>query len=289
MPISFAAGSFTNGIGVDTMYAMVSSKAQARFRAELAAGRRPRLTRDDFDPPPPRGAFDTLPKRLRKTARDQQQELPSHTARQLDALGDDSARQVHAHLAKRFARDLDPDEEDDGKADIGVGDLETELCDLLSGAGVSPEIVQRVHDMFAANGGDGTLRLTHGDQGSAGGPSSGYDPTGESPGFGQDQPAPFRGAPQAPYTSSGDAERRAALGMSRIKSLTPGDLVYKDGTPFTGTTPNGDQYLHGARLRRPARDAHTHERGHRFTGAMDAASAEGFFTRFPDARRIRSL
>ena len=76
--------------------------------------------------------------------------------------------------------------------------------------------------------------------------------------------------------------------MSRIKSYTPGDLAYKDGVPFTGTTPNGDEYIHG-RLRRPARDAVTHERGHRSTLAMDEASAEGFFTRFPDARRIRSL
>jgi hypothetical protein len=86
----------------------------------------------------------------------------------------------------------------------------------------------------------------------------------------------------------GDAERHAALGMSRIKSLTPGDLVYKDGTPFTGTMPNGDQFIDGALLRRPARDAST-QRGHRSTLAMDEASAEGFFTRFPDARRIRKL
>jgi hypothetical protein len=42
------------------------------------------------------------------------------------------------------------------------------------------------------------------------------------------------------YASSDDAERHAALeNMSRIKSLTPADVVYKDGTPFTGTTPNG--------------------------------------------------
>jgi hypothetical protein len=91
-----------------------------------------------------------------------------------------------------------------------------------------------------------------------------------------------------PYTS-GDAERRAALeNMSRIKSLTPSDIAYKDGVPFTGTMPNGDEYIHG-RLRRPARDTLTHERGHRSTLAMDGASAEGFFTRFPDARRLRSL
>jgi hypothetical protein len=74
-----------------------------------------------------------------------------------------------------------------------------------------------------------------------------------------------------------------------IRSFTPADVVYKDGTPFSGRAPNGDEYIHGARLRRPARDAVTHERGHRSTPAMDEASAEGFFARFPDARRIRSL
>jgi hypothetical protein len=116
-------------------------------------------------------------------------------------------------------------------------------------------------------------------------------------GYETDEPAPFSGRPTAggkmdpvipPHSS--EAQRAAALeNMSRIRSFTPADNTYKDGTPFTGTMPNGDQYIHGARLRRPARDAVTHERGHRSTPAMDEASAEGFFTRFPDARRIRSL
>jgi hypothetical protein len=239
------------------------------------------------------GAFDALPKRLRKTARDQVPELPSHIAKQVDALSDDSARQVHAHLGKRFARDLDPEgEEGNGEADIGQGDLETELCDLLSGAGVSPEIVDRVHKMFAAN--DGTLHLTHGDQGETplGGPSFGYDPASGTAGglLTGDEPPAFRGAPrvgggQVPYTSSGDAERRGALeNMKRIKSFTPADVVYKDGTPFTGTMPNGDQFIHGARLRRPAGDAQR-----RFTGAMDTASTEDFYRRFPGAARIRVI
>jgi hypothetical protein len=65
--------------------------------------------------------------------------------------------------------------------------------------------------------------------------------------------------------------------------------MYKDGTPFTGTAPNGDQFIHGALLRRPARDAHTHERGHRFTGAMDSASAKDFADRWPEIARIRVL
>ena len=130
------------------------------------------------------------------------------------------------------------------------------------------------------------MYISHGDEGPASGPSSG----GESPGFGQDQPPPFRGAPQAPYTSSGDAERHAALGMSRVESLTPGDLVYKDGTPFTGTASNGDQFIHGARLRNPARDAVTHEGGHHFTGAMDSAAAKkSFAERWPEIARIRVL
>jgi hypothetical protein len=201
-------------------------------------------------------------------------------------------RMVMDYLRKRLGRDRDLDDEEEtdvrGDADPGAGDLGSQILDFLHDAGVDPKVCERVKALLDAGNGDGTLRISHGDEGPAGRPSSGYDPTGESRGFGQDQPPPFRGAPQAPYTSSGDAERRAALGMSRIKSLTPGDLVYKDGTPFTGTTPNGDEYIHG-RLRRPARDAVTHERGHHSTPAMDAASAEGFFTRFPDARRIRSL
>jgi hypothetical protein len=42
-----------------TEYCMVRPEAQSRFRAALARGERPTLTRADFDPPPqPRGAFD---------------------------------------------------------------------------------------------------------------------------------------------------------------------------------------------------------------------------------------
>jgi hypothetical protein len=78
-------------------------------------------------------------------------------------------------------------------------------------AGVDPKVCERVKALLDAGNGDGTLHISHGDEGPAGGPSSGYDPTGESPGFGQDQPPPLPGAPQAPYMLSGDAERRAAL------------------------------------------------------------------------------
>jgi hypothetical protein len=266
---------------------MVSDRALDDFRMQRALGvSRPQL--HAFDPP---GAFDAMPARLRKGARDQEGELPAHISKQLDVISDSSARQLLSHLKRRFAHD--EEEADDHQArdaDVGNPGIVSEVVDFLRDCGIDPKICQRVEQMLDAGNSDGTLRISHDDEGPAGGPSSGYDPTGESPGFGQDQPPPFRGAPQAPYTSPGDAERHAALeNMKRIKSLTPGDLAYKDGVPFTGTMPNGDQFIHGALLRRPARDTLTHEGRHGSTLAMDAASAEGFFTRFPDARRIRIL
>jgi hypothetical protein len=262
---------------------MVSVKSQARWRAELAAGKRPKLTRADFDPSLT-GAFDEMTPELRRRiamdrrsrgARDQEGELPAHIARQVDVLSDGSARQLHQHLSRRFARDRDLDgEEDDigGDADPGAGDLGSQILDFLHDAGVDPKICERVKALLDAGNGD--------DQVPAGEPSSGYDPTNQSADamVGADEPPPFRGAPQAPYTSPGDAERHAALeNMKRVRSFTPADLTYKDGTP------NGDQYIHGARLRRPAGDAH--QRGHRFTGAMDSAAAKEFADRWPEIAR----
>jgi hypothetical protein len=185
------------------------------------------------------------------------------------------------------------------------GDLCQRILALLESAGLPPEQLQRVRDLIDSEGsGDGTLHLQHEENGpittkkafdkrrrtasdqeedgagsSAG--SSAYAGNA-SPKTSIDQPPPSSGRPRGSMDpmmppDSAEAQRDAALeNMSRIQSLTPGDLVYKDGTPFTGTMPNGDQYIHGARLRRPAH-------------AMDATSAKGFFTRFPDARRIRSL
>jgi hypothetical protein len=158
------------------------------------------------------------------------------------------------------------------------------------GSGRSDDKIAKVREWLLAGGADGDQLLRHrGDQGVVGGPGTGYDPSNRP---GMDQPPPFSGAPRTggvPYTSSGDDERHAALeNMSRIQS-EPGDRVYKDGVPFTGTTPSGDEYIHGARLRRSARDTSTRGGRHGSRLAMDAASAEAFFTRFPDARRLRSL
>jgi hypothetical protein len=265
-----------------TAYAMINRPALEDFQTPCAIGvKRPQLAPNAFTNP--QGAFDAMP-----------EELSERVTRGLDALSDDSARQVHDYLGKRFARDHDLDDEEEGNS----GALGERICDLLESANVDPMIVDSVRELLAAGGGgDGTLHITHrSDQDPSGGPSSGYDPMNRSAGaMVGDEPSPFQGAPrvgggQVPYTSPGDAERHAALeNMSRIKSLTPSNIAYKDGVPFTGTMPNGDQYLHGARLRRPAHDTSTHEGRHGSTLAMDAASAEGFFTRFPDARRIRSL
>jgi hypothetical protein len=177
------------------------------------------------------------------------------------------------------------------------GDLGQRILALLEQAGLPEDQLQQVRDLIDSEGnGDGTLHLQHegdapmvqttkafdrrkrrtaSDQEESG--SSAYHSRAN-----MDQPPPFGGRPGESIDpmmppDSGEAQRDAALeNMSRIQSLTPGDLVYKDGTPFTGTTPNGDQFIHGARLRRPA-------------PAMDEASAKGFFARFPDARRIRSV
>jgi hypothetical protein len=279
-------------------YAMVSDKSLARFRAELAAGKRPKLTRADFTPSP--GAHDEMtPELRRKIAMDRRardQELPAHIGKQLDALSRDSAKQVHDYLRKRLARDVDPGDLDDWQHGPAAGSQDQQeeddrrldkLCALMAEAGVSDDKIEKIREWVLAGGADGDLLLRHkGDQGVVGAPGVGYDPLNRP---GMDQPPPFRGAPQAPYTSPGDAERHAALeNMSRIRS-EPGDRVYKDGVPFTGTTPSGDEYIHGARLRRSARDTSTRGGRHGSRLAMDAASAEAFFTRFPDARRLRSL
>ena len=162
------------------------------------------------------------------------------------------------------------------------------ICSLLEEAGVPAAAIAKVREQML---GTGPVRSSAGGA-IPGGLTGSHDPANRRQGM--DEPPPFPGAPRAgggpaPYTSSGDADRHAALeNMSRIRALTPSDIAYKDGVPFTGTMPNGDEYIHGALLRRPARDTLT-QRGHRSTLAMDAASAEDFFTRFPDARRLRKL
>jgi hypothetical protein len=217
----------------------------------------------------------------------------------LDVLSPGAKDQLRRYLSKNVAGEVDergqqpmqqPEQEEtqdqNGKAD--------RICALLEQAGVPPEAIERVRDMLEQQGNsDGTLTLQHEENGpittkkafdrrkrvardeeeyGAASPNSSA----------MDQPPPFSGRPRESMDptmppESAEAQRDAALeNMSRIQSLTPGDLVYKDGTPFSGRAPNGDQYIYGARLQRPA-------------PAMDAASTKGFFTRFPDARRIRSL
>jgi hypothetical protein len=269
-------------------YQMIPQAAVDWFANERTAGRMPRsFPKGALDPP---GAFDAKP---RRGARDQVEEPPPHIAKQLDALGDDSARQVHSYLGKRLARDFDPGDVDDWQDGPAAGSHDEEsdderldrICSLSEEAGVPAAAIAKVREQML---GTGPVRS------SASGAISGgpYDPANRRHGI--DEPPPFPAAPRAgggqlPYASSGDADRHAALeNMKRIRSLTPCDRAYKDGVPFTGTMPNGDEYIHGALLRRPARDMLT-QRGQRSTPAMDAASAEDFFTRFPDARRLRKL
>ena len=79
------------------------------FRREREAGRMPKSL-------PQGGAYDAMPRSLRKAARDQGEELPAAQARQLDALSDDSAGQVFRHLQKRFG-DVKPSDHDDWEDD----------------------------------------------------------------------------------------------------------------------------------------------------------------------------
>jgi hypothetical protein len=74
---------------------MINDRSLRDWKTQVALGvPRPRLAPDAFAPSP-QGAFDAalLP------------ELSERVTNGLDALSDDSARQVHAYLGKRLARD----------------------------------------------------------------------------------------------------------------------------------------------------------------------------------------
>jgi hypothetical protein len=142
------------------------------FRREREAGREPKSLS-------PLGAYDAAP---RKGARDQEGELPSHIARQIDAIGDSSAKQLLSHLKRRFARDEEEaDDRQAGDADVGNPGLGAAILDFLRDAGVDPKVCERVEQILETGGGDGTLRISHGEEG---------------PGamVGADAPPPFRGA-----------------------------------------------------------------------------------------------
>jgi hypothetical protein len=198
------------------MYAMVSGRALNDFRTQIAVGvKRPQLARDAFSNPP--GAFDAA----------MPEQLSSSVRKGLDALSRDSQRLVRDYLHKRLGRDQELDDEEDngqfGRVDIGAGDLGEQVVELLEGAGVDPQIVERVKAMVAASRGDGTLRLSD-QEGMA--PLGGYDTTSGTAGglLTGDEPPAFRGEPrvgggQVPYTSSGDAERHRRAGKHEAHQI----------------------------------------------------------------------
>jgi hypothetical protein len=250
---------------------MINDKAVQDFQIPRAIGvRRPRLAPDAFNNP--QGAFDAMPP-----------QLSQQVTRGLDALSRDSQRLVRDYLHKRLGRDQDPDagEEEDiakpGGPDIGAGDFGAQVVKLLEGAGVDPQIVERVKAMLAAsNEGDGTLRLTHGDQEGAtllGGPSSGYDPASGTAGglLTGDEPPAFQGAPrvggyQVPLTAGADINRRLARDAARRQKISDasGSLHWAKDAP---------------RPRKASRMA--------MDSASEAlASYRNFVRRFPDAARL---
>ena len=100
----------------------------------------------------------------------------------------------------------------------------------------------------------------------------------------EDEPPPFSGRPTAggsqdPITSASRAEDWKSPAMDanarRIKSLTPGQLAYSNGTPFTGEL-DGYRYYQGVRL-----DSRPHK--------LSSSSMEDYASRFPGAARIKVL
>jgi hypothetical protein len=186
------------------------------------------------------------------------EELSERVTKGLDALSDDSARQVHDYLGKRLGRDQEPDDEEE------AGGRVDKICELLEQAGVSPEHIDKVRAVLAD---DGDLHLVHrGDQDPSGGPSSGYDPMNRSAGaMVGNEPPPFPGAPRAgggmvPLSSS-TSDRRAARDMARFGKIADaaGHISYAKDVP-------------PPRQPKPM--------------AMDSKSRADFLKRFPDAARI---
>jgi hypothetical protein len=246
-------------------YAMVNHKSLQDFKTQVAIGmRRPQLAPDAFAPSPP-GAFDAA----------LSEGLSSSVTRGLDALEPRTQKLVMDYLRGRLGRDRnDPDEEETdirSDADVGAGDLGSQILDFLHDAGVDPKICERVEQLLDA--GNGTLRITHrGDQDPSGGPSSGYDPLNRSAGaMVRDEPeglarkAAFAGAPrigggQVPLSST-TSDRHAARTLARFGKIADaaGHISYAKDMPLP---------------RKPS------------SMAMDSASRADFIKRFPDAARI---
>jgi hypothetical protein len=106
---------------------------------------------------------------------------------------------------------------------------------------------------------------------------------GLSPNPAEDEPPPFSGRPtpgggQDPITSASRARssaRSPAEDARRILSLTPGQLVYDMGRPFTGER-NGVLYSEGVRLKSRPRK-------------VSSSSMKDYASRFPGAARIKVL
>jgi hypothetical protein len=155
---------------------------------------------------------------------------------------------------KRTANDQDPDEEEDKPA-----------------AGLSPELIDRICELVGPHLSDDDFEEFQ----------QLLDGLSAKPA--EDVPPPFSGQPtpgggQDPSTSASRARSSAkspAEDAKRILSLTPGQLAYDNGTPFTGER-NGVRYMQGVRLTNRPRK-------------LSSSSMEDYASRFPGAARIKIL
>ncbi len=247
---------------------------------------------------------------LHSRSADDQDRLPSHIGQQLDALSEDACRKLHAHLSKRLGADrrVTRDNEPD--------DLCARICEFLERNGVNAEDVAHVRHIMRMHASDrrsaDDRHLTDDRRpadDAAVGIRKAYDSSDDDSfgtvrgGGGRDEPPPFPGRPNPGGTldplsgQDRDYQQIQAMkrAMDRVRSDTPGDLIYKDGRPFSGVSEGGNTYLHGRRLKTPARDGQhgfSHQR-RADAPAMDADTVRrtfgSFADRFPDSKRIRCL
>jgi hypothetical protein len=215
----------------------------------------------------PRGAYDAKPTRFtpRRPASDQTAIKPERTSKpdNEQPLSDELMALLHAQLdpdtfqmlkdaLNGTADDQDPDEEEDQPASL------------------SPSLIDKICELVGPHLSDGNFEQFK------------QLLDGVSSKLAEDLPPPFSGRPtpgggQDPSTAASRARPSYSFAedAKRIKSLTPGQLAYDMGSPFTGER-GGIRYYQGVRLKGPRRK-------------VDASSLQSYAKRFPGTARIKVL
>jgi hypothetical protein len=171
-------------------------------------------------------------------------------------------RQVRDHLSRQLADEEDDPHDKTCEDSVSSGDIGSEIIDFLESCGLDPKIIERVKGLIDSGNGDGDLLLQHKDDQDP----TGFDPTmsrsaagAMSPGMDDTVPA-FPGKPEVGGGQVSLSDRRMALdSMARIRIADDAGC------------------LHRARdMPRPRKPKPV---------AVD--SGAGFYTRFPEARRIQ--